>query len=415
MIEQYFSRTSVITRLRHGLLGPYLDDLATALHQQGYAWDSIRHYLRACDQFGRWLVQQGSTAQEVDEALVARYLSGLPRRLSGQQPQAAEGLPHLLQLLRQRGIMLPPPPPPAATAIDHWLRQYEHYLDHVLGATVTTRRNYLPIAKRFLNACGQAGHVAWGTLHAQAITAFVCQEAATRTGGGRKVLTAAVRGFLRFLVFCGELRPGLEAAVPKLRQWTHATLPQRLTAAQVEQVLATCTGSTPHHLRNRAILLLLARLGLRAHEVVTLRLEDIAWRQGYLRLHPGKTHHERLLPLSHEVGQALAVYLSQGRPASASRCVFLNFRAPFRPFVGASAISQLARRAMVRAGLPDTPLMGAHTFRHSAASQMVNCGVSFKDVADVLGHRSLQTTGIYAKLDLEALTAVALPWIGDAS
>jgi site-specific recombinase XerD len=109
------------------------------------------------------------------------------------------------------------------------------------------------------------------------------------------------------------------------------------------------------------------------------------------------------------------VYLSQGRPASASRCVFLNFRAPFRPFVGASAISQLARRAMARAGLPDTPLMGAHIFRHSAASQMVNCGVSFKDVADVLGHRSLQTTGIYAKLALAALTAVALPWIGDAS
>jgi site-specific recombinase XerD len=239
----------------------------------------------------------------VDEALVARYLSGLPRRLSGRQPQAAEGLPHLLQLLRQRGVMLPPRPPPAATAIDHWLRQYEHYLAHVLGATVTTRKTYLPLAKRFLNACGPARHVEWGTLHAQASTAFGCQEAATRTGGGRQVLTAAVHGFLRFLVFCGELRPGLDAAVPKLRQWPHATLPQRLTAAQVEQVLATCTGSAPHHLRNRAILLLLARLGVRAHEVVTLRLEGIEWHQGYLRLHPGKTHHERLFPLSHSTAR----------------------------------------------------------------------------------------------------------------
>ena len=415
MIEHYFSRTSVLTRLRHGLLGPYLDELATALHQQGYARDSIRHYLRACDQFGRWLTQQGYTTQVLDEALVERYLRGLPRRPMGRQPQLAEGLPHLLQLLRQCGVIALPPAPSTATAGDHWLKRYEDYLAHVLGAAVTTQKNYLPIAKRLLDACSQAGHVEWDAIPAQAITAFVCQEATIRTGGGRKVLTAAVRGFLRFLVFCGALRPGMEAAVPPLRQWTHATLPQRLTAAQVEHVLATCTGNAPCHLRNRAILLLLARLGLRAHEVVTLRLEDIDWRQGHLRLHASKTHHERLLPLSHDVGEALARYLRQGRPTSASRRVFLNYRAPFRPFAGASAITQVAKRAMRHAGLPDGPLLGAHTFRHSAASQMVNRGASFKDVADVLGHRSLQTTGIYAKLDLDALAAVALPWMGDAS
>jgi integrase/recombinase XerD len=216
-------------------------------------------------------------------------------------------------------------------------------------------------------------------------------------------------------VLYGEIRPGLEAAVPTLRQWTHATLPQRLTAEQVEQVLATCIGNAPHHLRNGVILLLLARLGLRAHEVVTLRLDDIDWRQGQLRLQPGKTHHERLLPLSQEVGHALAQYLQHGRPTSASRIVFVHFRAPFRPFSGPSAISRLAKCAMERAGLPNMPRMGAHTFRHSAASQMVNCGASFKDVADVLGHRSLQTTGIYAKLDLGALSLVALPWMGEES
>jgi site-specific recombinase XerD len=414
MIEHYFSRTSVLTRLRHGLLGPYLDELATTLQQQGYARDSIRHYLRACDQFGQWLTHQGYAAQEVNEALVERYLSGLPRRPAGRQPQAAEGLPHLLRLLRQCAIIAPPPPS-AATAHDHWLQRYEDYLAHVLGAAVTTQKNYLPIARRLLEACCQDGDVQWDIIPAQAITAFICQEATTRTGGGRAVLIAAVRGFLRFLVFCGELRPGVEAAVPKLRQWTHASLPPCLTAAQVAQVLATCPGSAPYHLRDQAILLLLARLGLRAHEVVTLRLDDIDWRQGHLRLLPGKTHHERLLPLSHEVGEAVARYLRQGRPTSTSRRVFLTCRAPFRPFAGASAITQIAQRAMRRASLPDAPLVGAHIFRHSAASQMVNRGASFKDVADVLGHHSLQTTGIYAKLDLEALAAVALPWMGDAT
>jgi integrase/recombinase XerD len=282
---------------------------------------------------------------------------------------------------------------PASTATDPGLIRYDHYRDHVLGATIRTRTRSLPMAQRFLQACFETAPVEWGALQAQKIADFVRQEAATSTGGGRKVLTAVVRGCLRFLVLCGELRPGLEAAVPTLRQWTHAPLPQRLTPEQVEHVLATCAGSAPHHRRNRAILLL-ARLGVRAHEVCTLGLEDIDWRQGHLRLHPGKTHHERLLPRSHEVGHAIAVYLRQGRPASASRLVLVKFRAPFRPLAGASASSQLAQRAMLRAGIPDMPLLGAHTFRHSAASQMVNRGASFTEVADVLGQHSLQTTGI---------------------
>jgi site-specific recombinase XerD len=194
----------------------------------------------------------------------------------------------------------------------------------------------------------------------------------------------------------------------------HAALPTRLTVAEVERVLALYTGTTPKALRNCAILVLLARLGLRAREVAGLRLDDIDWHAGRLRILPGKTHRARLLPLSEDVGQALAAYLVHGRPTSASRIIFLNWRPPFRPLAGASAISRVARRAMERAGIPARPRRGAHTFRHTVASQMVNHGASFKDVADVLGHQSLQTTGIYAKLDLEVLAAVALPWRGDA-
>src|SRR5215831_7367870 len=415
MIEQYFSRTPVIAQLRLGLRGPHLDDLATTLHQQGYAPNTIRRALRAGAQFGQWLSQQSYALDEVDQAVIERYLNSLRRSPSGKLPQAGSGLPHLLRLLQQRDLLSSPVPMPSATALDDWLKRYAQYLDDVRGAAVSTRKNYLPIAKRFLDACCYAEQVDLGALHAPEITAFVQKEAAPRTGGSLKVLTTAVRAFLRFLVFCGAIRPGLEAAVPKLRHWTHAALPQRLTAEQIEQVLATCTGNFPQHLRNQAILLLLARLGLRAHEVATLRLDDIDWRQGHLRLQPGKTHRERLLPLSQEVGHALAQYLQHGRPASASRIVFLNFRAPFRPFSGPSAISRLAKEAIERTGLPNLPRMGAHTFRHSAASHMVNQGASFKEVADVLGHHSLQTTGIYAKLDLDALSSVALPWMGEES
>ena len=187
-----------------------------------------------------------------------------------------------------------------------------------------------------------------------------------------------------------------------------------MTVAEVERVLATCTDGSPAALRNHAILLLLARLGVRAHEVAALCLEDINWYEGRVRIHPGKTHHERVLPLVQEVGEAVAAYLQHGRPPTPSRHLFLHCRAPFRPLTDATAISRMAARALRRAGITASARLGAHTFRHTAASQMVNQGASFKDVADVLGHRSLQTTGIYAKLDVEALAAVALPWMGDA-
>jgi len=414
MIEHGFARTSVITRLRHGPLGAHLDTLATTLHQHRYAPDSIRRTLRACDQFGWWLAQHGYAIAEVDEALVERYLRTLPPPRVGRWPKAAAGLPHLLRLWHQQDLLPPRTSPPAQTDAAQWLGRYAQYLEHVCGAAPGTRTAYLRIVTRFLTALFGAGRVQWRTVSAQALTDFVRQEVATKHGGGRKLPSSALRSLLRFLVFSGEVTPGLEAAVPTPRQWTHATLPTRLTVEEVERALATCTGGRPTALRNRAILLLLARLGVRAHEVAALCLEDINWYEGQVRLHPGKTHHERVLPLVQEVGEAVAAYLQHGRPPTTSRHLFLSCRAPFHPLIDATAISRIATRALVRAGIAAHSRLGAHTFRHTAASQMVNHGARFKDVADVLGHRSLQTTGIYAKLDVEALAVVALPWMGDA-
>jgi site-specific recombinase XerD len=414
MLEQFYTQTSVITQFRHGLLGPYLDDLATTLHAQGYAQASIRCSLRYCNQFGQWLEAQGCPVAEVDETLVEQYLNGFPRARDGRRPRVAQGLPHLIWLLRQQGI-IPPNSRPLTTAIDQWLRQYEQYLAQVLGAAAGTRKSYLLIARRLLRACFGTAPLDWQVLQAQTISDFIQQEAATRMGGGRKLVTAGVRAVLRFLVFCGERSPGLEAAAPPQRQWTHAPLPRRLTTEEVEQVLAAYDDPTPQHLRDRAIVLLLARLGLRAHEIVTLHFADIDWHEGWLRIRAGKAHRERLLPLTQEVGMALARYLRHGRPISPSRRVFLQLRAPFKPFTNSCSVSDLARRAMVHAGLTPTPGMGAHTFRRTAASQMINRGASFKDVADVLGHQSLETTALYAKLNLEALALVALPWPGGVS
>jgi len=413
MIEHGFTRTSVITRLRHGPLGAHLDVLATTLHQQGYAPDSIRRTLRAGEQFGQWLAQHGHAIAEVDDALLARYLQTLPPPRTGRQPKAAAGLPHLLRLWRQQDLLPPASTLPVQTDTIQWLGRYVQYLEQVCGTAPSTRTAYLRIVTRLLAALFGTGCVQWHTVTAQALTDFIRQEAATKHGGGRQLPSVAVRSLLRFLVFSGELPPGFEAAVPIPRQWIHAPLPFRLTGEEVERVLALWTGGSPAAQRNHAILLLLARLGVRAHEVAALCLDDINWYEGQVRIHPSKTHRERVLPLVRDVGSAVATYLQQGRPRTSSRHLFLACRAPFRPLTDATAISRIATRALRRAGITSSARLGAHTFRHTAASQMVNQGASFKDVADVLGHRSLQTTGIYAKLDVAALAAVALPWMGD--
>src|SRR5215470_1505331 len=195
----------------------------------------LLHMIWTCDapfpvhQFGQWLDAQQYTVAEVDETLVAQYLHRFPRSRNGRRPRVAQGLPHLIRLLRQHDIIPPPNGHCSPTAMDHWLRQYAQYLEHVLGAAAGTRKSYLLIARRLLRACFGSAPLHWEALEAQAISDFVQQEASTRTGGGRKLVSAGVRAVLRFLVFCGDRPSGLEVAAPILRQWTHAPLFHRLT------------------------------------------------------------------------------------------------------------------------------------------------------------------------------------------
>jgi site-specific recombinase XerD len=270
MLENYFSRPSTLNRLRSGPIGSDVDDLATALQQQGYAWDSIRNYLRGCNQFARWLSQHGYAPSDVSPTLVNRYISELPRPPCGKLPQYAQGLSHLLKLWRQQRRLPERIEDPPRTEADHWLLRYEQYLDHVCGLAASTRHHYRRLARCFLATCFGTGRVDWSSLQAQQIADFVRQETADKHGGGRRLPSAAVRSVLRFLVFSGDLSPGLEAAALAPRQWSHASIPQSLTAQEVEQILALSSGPSPTALRNRAILTLLARLGLRAHELVSL-------------------------------------------------------------------------------------------------------------------------------------------------
>lgn len=217
---------------------------------------------------------------------------------------------------------------------------------------------------------------------------------------------------MRFLITEGVVRTGLDGIIPGVRQWKLASLPRALTRGEVQQVLDAVDTSTDVGARDHAILLLLSRLGLRAGEVAALRVPDVDWREGCLRIQPGKTGRERRLPLPQEVGTALVQAL-KGRPANVARdVVFVRARPPHR-ILTASAITAVAQRALRRADVPLTR-RGAHAFRHTVASQLVQHGVSMKAVADILGHAELETTAIYAKLDVTTLLTVTLPWPGGA-
>jgi site-specific recombinase XerD len=270
---------------------------------------------------------------------------------------------------------------------------------------------YLPTVQRFIAACSGPGAPDWTGLSVQLVTEFIREEAAHKTGHGRTAPASATRSFLRFLAWRGIAPSGLDRAIPRIRRARHASLPTHLFPEQLVRLLQRPAAPGPAAYRDRAILSLLAGLGLRAGEVVILELDDLDWYAGQLRLRAGKCRRERVLPLPQEVGAALAEYLRNGRPHHQGRRVFLTLTDPAGT-VQASAVSAIVRRNLVRAGIPLGRLAGVHMLRHTAASRMVNGGAGLKEVADVLGHCSLQTTGIYAKLDLDALAGVALPWIG---
>ena len=294
-----------------------------------------------------------------------------------------------------------------------WVAGYTDYLRDVVGAADTTRLRYLPTVQRFIAACSGPGAPDWTGLSVQLVTAFIREEATHKTGHGRTAPASAARSFLQFLAWRGVAPSGLDRAIPRIRRARHANLPTHLSSEQLARLLQRPDAPSPAAYRDRAILSLLAGLGLRAGEVATLELDDLDWYAAQLRLRAGKCRRERVLPLPQEVGAALAEYLRNGRPYHQGRRVFLTLTDPART-IQAAAVSAIVQRNLVRAGIPLRRLAGAHMLRHTAASRMVNGGASFKEVADVLGHRSLQTTGIYAKLDLDALAGVALPWIGGA-
>ncbi|CAN5191898.1 hypothetical protein BH10CYA1_BH10CYA1_64910 [soil metagenome] len=290
------------------------------------------------------------------------------------------------------------------------LDKYGRYLTEVHGLAANTQVKYLFIAGKMLNKLAGNGRVEKAIFTTEAIGKFLYDDIAVRSGQGAASTLSATRNFLRFLVAENKISADLVAAVPRVRTTTQGNLPERLSEIQLNKVVASTADGTAAEKRNRGVLLLLVRLGLRAQEVAALSLDDVDWTNSSILIRASKTCLERELPLMTDVAEAILRYLQHGRPEATHRKIFAQTKPPFKPLSG-SAVSKIAIVLLNKSGI-QCRSKGAHVFRHSVASRLVNSGSHYKDVADILGHQSLKTTAIYAKLDVLTLAKIALPWPG---
>jgi site-specific recombinase XerD len=290
------------------------------------------------------------------------------------------------------------------------LRQYEEYLRKDRGLADNSVHVYVPFIRDFLRAqTFHAGCLSQDAFDTLKIRSFLVAQTKDRSGEYTRLLATSLRSFFRFLFFTGEIARDLSSSVPMVRKYRMSTPPSFLSPEQTERVLAATDRSISTGRRDYAVLLLLARLGLRAGEVVSLELDDIRWRSGEIVIH-GKGRMLDHLPLLCDVGEALAAYVRDDRGVSSSRRVFLRTLAPRVGLTGPAAVGHIVRKALIRAGVRRSGRGAAHLFRHGLATQMIRHGASIAEIGEVLRHRSQNTTAIYSQVSFEALRTVAQPW-----
>lgn len=408
MIHRYFDAPHTLRRLRSGVTGPFISGFALTLEEAGYSRQTIRFHLRFAGHLGHWATERCVSIHEFDEAACKTFLRHLQhcqclRPNQGKYYQAAGAVRLFLSYLRQLHVVPPklkdegPCKAPLVVAFRDWMGQHR-------GVTDSTLELYDYVITDFLETVGDDP----GRFEARGLRAFVLDRVEHHARSSAKNVTSAMRMFLRYLIAEGKCPAGLDAAIPRVAHWRLSALPRYLSASDVERVIAACNVSTQVGWRDRAIILLLARLGLRGGDIVRLQLTDIDWREASVRV-LGKGRREVRLPLTQEVGDAMLAYLEHGRPAVSTNRLFVRSRAPSRPLSESNSVSSIVARALHRAGVV-SPFRGAHVLRHSAATEMLRQGVSLQSIGAVLRHRSIETTEIYAKVDVALLRLVAQPW-----
>lgn len=394
-------------------LGPWaghLNAYTQLIKERGYSPVSVETHVQLIIRFNKWLRRGHTAICALDEIVVERFLRRLQSAGSARRGDAAT-LYRFLHVLRERGATRQTKKP-WLSPTQRFTTNYGRYLLEERGLTQATVVNYVPFIDQFLSARFRQIPINLSQLRARDVTDFVRCQAHKLSPGRAQLLVTALRSFLRYLRHQGKVTNDLAVCVPTVARWSFATLPKFLPAGTVQRVLDRNDRRTPIGRRDYAILLLLARLGLRACEIVALNLEDIDWENARITIR-SKGGRWAQLPIPTDVGEALAFYLRHGRPSCSCRRVFIRDRAPRVGFANSIAVSTLVMRALERAGV-DSARKGAHLFRHSLATDMIRQGASLDEIGELLRHQSPNTTAIYAKVDLPALRPLALPWPGGA-
>jgi integrase/recombinase XerD len=406
MLETHLSSPITRQRLRTGAAAEHIDAFADWLHSRGYKATSVHNCLTSLAAWTDWMWTAGFTAQDLLSGFEACKLAVSQeqrvRYSRGPNQHSITAASLFLRFLRLRGELPPPPAGPSVT--EQWpiLGEFRSWTRAHRGLTESTLDVYQGILVGLLETLGDNAS-AYST---QALRAFVFDRARPHGIHRAKSIVVAVRSFLRFLGGTGRCPLGLEYAIPGFTSWQLSSVPRFLVAEDVERVIGSCSNYV-FGVRDKAVLLLLARLGLRASEVAQLRFADIDWSKANISV-CGKGRRQELLPLSQEVGDAILMYLNQARPRLRVPELFLSALAPFRPFTRAS-VTHIVRSALRRAGV-QAPVNGAHVLRHSAATTMLRQGASLAGVSAVLRHRDPRTSAHYAKVDFGLLSEIAQPW-----
>ncbi|MBI2202726.1 MAG: site-specific integrase [Candidatus Rokubacteria bacterium] len=412
MTNQFFADPLTQHRRCAGPLGSYLEGFGALLGARGYARATEQLAVRVVVDFSRWLDRQQLQIADIDERLEHEFLRARRRRRRAHRSDRPT-LSKLLEHLRHIGVIPAPTPTGESTELSRVERTYGVYLAQERGLSRATVTNYRQEVRRFLVWRFAVGAIRLDEIRLTDVTRFVSRHAHGFSPGRVKLMLTALRSFFRFLRLRGETTVDLASSVLSVADWRRARVPQWIPAAQVKRILRHCDQQSRVGQRDYTIVLLLARLGLRAGEVVGMTLDDIDWEAGELMVRGKGGRHDRM-PLPRDVGEALATYVRHGRPSCASRQVFICAKAPRRGFTGSQAVCTIVRRALTRAGL-HPPSHGAHLLRHSLATEMLRRGASLAEIGEILRHRHPDTTAIYAKVDLKALRAVAPPWPGNAA
>ena len=406
MFDRYFC-PRVAARLRASPDADWLCSFLEALDKRGHARLTVQVYLRGAELFGRWLRRRHRALADVTDADVRAFVRrGVRKAVPANACSAGNAL---LRHLRERGL-IPPRPTPASTAIERAVADYDTHLRDVAGLADSTRVYRRRYARDFLHSAVGEGPLRWSRLRPAHVRQFINAFGQSGRVAAAQVAAVSLRSFLRWLQYLGRVGSDLAGALPRFPRWRLAPLPPTLTDTQLADILDTFDSSTPTGRRDHAIALCLAGLGLRVAEVAALTLGDVDLSAGTLRLVAGKTHRDRLLPMPPSVQRALLRYIRRDRPTPGEH-LFVRHRIPLGEPVTRELIRGVIRRAYARVAGCER-LTGTHILRHTAASRLLRAGADLKGIADILGHRSVDTSAIYAKVDVGQLATVAMPWPG---